>query len=78
MFGRKMRNSINWWPELQLPPINLYSFGKEDSPCTGQCKLEDSKCSGCRRTVEEITNWTLLDPIERWEINSRIEREKDK
>ena len=60
------------WPDLELPPINLYSFNEEDSPCTGECELECGKCVGCKRTTDEITNWTLYDPKERWEILTRI------
>jgi predicted Fe-S protein YdhL (DUF1289 family) len=62
------------WPELDLPPINLYSFNEEDSPCTGGCHQVDGVCRGCKRTIEEITNWTLYDPIERFEILIRLKK----
>ena len=29
-----------------------------ESPCIAQCKLSDEDvCIGCRRTIDEITNW---------------------
>lgn len=27
------------------------------SPCVDVCKMEDGLCTGCQRTVEEITEW---------------------
>ena len=67
--------SSDIWPDLDLPPINLYSFNEEDSPCTGMCKQVGGICAGFKRTVTEITNWTLYDPIERWEIIQRLKKE---
>jgi predicted Fe-S protein YdhL (DUF1289 family) len=64
-----------WWPTFSLPPINLYSFGKEDSPCQGTCEREGDKCKGCHRTVDEITDWAILDPEERYEILKRVCKE---
>lgn len=63
--------SINW-PDLKLPPINLYSLGKEISPCRKICKLVDGKCIGCLRTADEIAEWTLLDMGDRIKILNRI------
>lgn len=71
-----MRNSVNW-PNFELPPINLYSFAKECSPCIGKCKLVDGVCSGCKRTKSEITNWTLMRPIERYTVIMRLETENE-
>lgn len=60
------------WPDLVLPPINLYSLGKENSPCRGLCELDQGKCTGCLRTAEEITTWTLYEPQEKIQILKRI------
>lgn len=33
-----------------------------ESPCIGQCCLNDRDiCLGCYRSLDEITNWTLVD-----------------
>jgi len=40
------------------------------SPCTNICKI-DSKtklCIGCKRTLEEIVNWTKYTESERTQI----------
>lgn len=60
------------WSDLDLPPINLLSLGKEDSSCQGKCSASNGKCSGCLRTLDEITDWVIYDPHERWQIIRRI------
>jgi len=45
-----------------------------ESPCIGVCKL-DSKgffCKGCRRTLEEISNWKKYSNSKRKKILSLI------
>jgi predicted Fe-S protein YdhL (DUF1289 family) len=64
-------NSIAW-PDLELPPINLLSLGREDSPCQGRCVLRGGVCEGCLRTSDEITEWTLYEPHERLQVLNRI------
>jgi len=64
------------WPDLDLPPINLYSFAKECSPCVKKCKLVGGVCEGCKRTSDEITEWALMEPIERYKVILRIEKDK--
>ena len=63
------------WPDLELPPINLLSLGREDSPCRGKCELSDGECLGCFRKIEEIELWGLYEPNERWHILTRIYNE---
>lgn len=64
------------WPDLELPPINLHSLGKEDSPCQGKCRLDNDVCSGCLRTSDEISMWTLMSLRERYDVLLRICRGK--
>lgn len=63
------------WPNLELPPINLLSLGKEDSPCQGKCSSDGGKCTGCLRTLDEIADWVIYDPHERWQIIKRVHNE---
>lgn len=43
-----------------------------DSPCVGICTLDaDDRCVGCRRTIAEIRDWSLLPAAERDAINRR-------
>jgi len=60
------------WPDLNLPPINLLTLGKEDSPCQGRCSSDGNKCTGCLRTLDEIADWAIYDPHERWTIIKRV------
>ena len=38
------------------------------SPCQNVCKIEDNKCIGCHRTLEQISNWTKMSDEERKKI----------
>jgi len=39
------------------------------SPCVSICALDDDDiCTGCQRTVEEITRWSRMDNTERRKV----------
>ena len=40
------------------------------SPCTAVCKIdyENGYCIGCNRTIEEITNWSILNDQQKKKI----------
>ncbi|MBV4452455.1 MULTISPECIES: DUF1289 domain-containing protein [Pseudomonas] len=39
------------------------------SPCVSICALDDDDiCTGCQRTVDEITRWSRMDNAERWVV----------
>ena len=39
------------------------------SPCVNICALDDNDvCSGCQRTVAEITRWSRMTNVERREV----------
>lgn len=42
------------------------------SPCVGICKVQNSVCAGCRRTLEEIGSWSVYSDQERERIMSRV------
>jgi uncharacterized protein len=37
------------------------------SPCVNVCRMDDASglCEGCRRTLEEIACWSVLDDSEK-------------
>jgi len=51
--------------------------GTVPSPCVSVCKIDAATglCEGCRRTIDEIAHWGLLDDAEKrgvWlELNRR-------
>ena len=57
------------------------------SPCIQVCKIEDGKCLGCRRTLDQIRDWPSYTDQKREEImddiiepdytNSSIETKQD-
>ncbi|CAM3840049.1 DUF1289 domain-containing protein [Vreelandella rituensis] len=61
------------WPDPSLPPINLNNvWHLEGSPCVGRCELQEGVCQGCKRTQDEIQDWSLMDRREREAVKRRI------
>lgn len=42
------------------------------SPCTRHCKVKENHCTGCFRTVEEISNWRNMNEQEKREVCFKI------
>jgi len=42
------------------------------SPCNGTCNLVGKICTGCKRSIEEITKWLAMSNEEREAIEERI------
>jgi len=44
------------------------------SPCTGICRIDPATgwCEGCRRTLEEIADWPMLNGHEKREVLIRL------
>lgn len=69
------------WPDIKFPPVNQSVLmcalsskeQQESSPCVGVCKIEDSVCKGCHRTLQEIADWPSLSGSQKIKIKERIE-----
>ena len=49
------------------------------SPCVGVCQYNNEEvCSGCFRTVEEISQWTTISDSEREMIMSQLDARMEK
>ena len=48
------------------------------TPCIQVCKLENNICIGCKRTKNEIRDWTIITHEEREIIMKRIRLNKNK
>ena len=47
------------------------------SPCVSICALDDDDiCTGCQRTVDEITRWSRMDNAERRVVHGVLVEEK--
>ncbi|MDB5726214.1 MAG: hypothetical protein JWQ16_2968 [Novosphingobium sp.] len=46
------------------------------SPCTGVCRLDAAgeQCLGCKRTLEEIADWPMLNPDEKRAVLIALKR----
>jgi len=45
---------------------------KINSPCINNCVMIDNKCSGCYRTLDEISKWVILSDNKKLQIINRI------
>jgi len=50
------------------PPIEV------PSPCVTLCRIDPASglCEGCARTLDEITDWLILEPDERLTVWDRV------
>jgi uncharacterized protein len=54
---------------MQVDGINdMEMFDKVDTPCIGKCYMQDGNCIGCKRTLEEVSNWFTYTPVQRKEV----------
>lgn len=44
------------------------------SPCVAVCRIDPATnlCEGCARSIDEISDWLILDPLERLSVWARI------
>nr|MBL8409849.1 DUF1289 domain-containing protein [Dechloromonas sp.] len=49
------------------------------SPCINVCKMDPASklCTGCYRTIDEITVWSRTDDAERARILAAVARRRD-
>ena len=50
------------------------------SPCVAVCKIdhESGYCIGCNRTIEEITNWSSFNDIQKKKILMKVKKTTSK
>ncbi|NNF39764.1 MAG: DUF1289 domain-containing protein [Woeseiaceae bacterium] len=47
------------------------------SPCNSICTLDDDNyCLGCKRTLDEIARWALMDADEQWAVVAALPSRK--
>ena len=51
-----------------------------ESPCVAVCKIdhENGYCIGCNRTIEEITNWSSFNDIQKKKILMKVKKTTSK
>lgn len=49
-----------------------------ESPCTNVCVIDESGyCEGCRRTLDEIAEWSSYSPAERRRIIAELDQRNE-
>ena len=46
------------------------------SPCNDKCNRQDEYCTGCHRTIDEITRWGYMTNEEKQEVYENIEKRR--
>jgi predicted Fe-S protein YdhL (DUF1289 family) len=47
------------------------------SPCIRICTLDGvGRCTGCGRTLEEISRWATMSVAEQWSVVDRLQRSR--
>lgn len=60
-----MKSLMNGLMEQELRGGGI---NKITTPCIKKCKLKDDICIGCKRTSEQIKNWSIYDENTRLRI----------
>jgi hypothetical protein len=42
------------------------------TPCVSLCKINEGKCAGCGRTLEEIAKWRSYSDEERLDVMKKL------
>ena len=57
----------------KIKPKNEADEQRPVSPCQGICGYANTtRCVGCFRTPEEISNWFFMNDEEKWQIIERV------
>ena len=68
LWKSKKIQTLSWSPKI-MSKIEVIN-----SPCVGVCQYNNEEvCSGCFRTVEEISQWTKISEEEREKIMSQLD-----
>ena len=49
----------------------------EDSPCTGVCRMEGTRCISCNRTYEDLEQWFYMSSEARLQRMEQLKNESD-
>jgi uncharacterized protein len=57
-----------------MPPRSNASVSGVASPCIDVCRIDpaDGWCVGCRRTIDEIAQWSSLGDADRRAVLARV------
>jgi predicted Fe-S protein YdhL (DUF1289 family) len=49
----------------------------KDSPCTGVCRMEGTRCKACHRTYKDISEWFDMSKSARLKRMEELKHESD-
>ena len=48
----------------------------DDSPCTGECRMDNNRCISCGRDYEDLSQWIYMSREARLERMEQIKKGK--
>jgi len=48
------------------------NVGKVPSPCILVCRIEHGYCAGCKRTLDEIREWSIMSEYEQTKLKHEL------
>ena len=48
------------------------SVGNIPSPCTKVCRIEHGYCAGCKRTIDEIREWSIMSEHDQKKLKQQL------
>lgn len=63
---------------MAQPPQPTYAARRVMSPCKSICIMDakSNLCIGCKRTIDEIARWTMMDNDERQKVVDALKTRK--
>ena len=53
------------------------TLGKVPSPCIQVCRIQHGYCAGCKRTIDEIREWSIMSEYEQLKLKRELMWRKD-
>jgi predicted Fe-S protein YdhL (DUF1289 family) len=53
------------------------TLGKVPSPCIQVCRIQHGYCAGCKRTIDEIREWSIMSEYEQQKLLLELKWRKD-
>jgi len=53
------------------------TLGKVPSPCIQVCRIQHGECAGCKRTLDEIREWSIMSEYEQQKLLHELKWRKD-
>jgi predicted Fe-S protein YdhL (DUF1289 family) len=53
------------------------NVGNVESPCIKMCRIEHNLCVGCKRSLDEIREWSIMTKKQQTKLKLELKRRHD-